>query len=90
MDDFIIIEKLINLNDDEIKSLYNSWDNGDCSLVGLVEIYLYQCIKIHKEEHGDFYDTDYDNIKLRCNRIRIVPTVPPEDRTRLNDGITKN
>lgn len=40
-------------------------DKCDCSLVGLVEIFLYQCIKKHKEIHGDYYDTDYDNLHLR-------------------------
>ena len=59
------IESLLDLNDDEIKQLYNGWDKGDCSLVGLTEIYLYQCIKKHKQENGDYYDTDYDNIHLR-------------------------
>ena len=42
-----IIEDLLDLNDQEIKQFYNSWDKGDCSLIGLVEIYLYQCIKKH-------------------------------------------
>lgn len=65
MKDINIIEKLLDLNDIEIKTLYNSWDKGDCSLVGLVEIYLYQCIKKHKQENGVNYDTDYDIIKLR-------------------------
>ena len=59
------IESLLDLNDDEIKQLYNVWDKGDCSLVGLTEIYLYQCIKKHKQENGVWYDTDYDNIHLR-------------------------
>jgi hypothetical protein len=59
------IESLLDLNDDEIKQLYNVWDKCDCSLVGLTEIYLYQCIKKHKQENGVWYDTDYDNIHLR-------------------------
>jgi hypothetical protein len=57
------------LNDDEIKQLYNVWDKGDCSLVGLTEIYLYQCIKKHKQENGAWYDTDYDNIHLRYGQL---------------------
>ena len=65
MDEKNTIESLLDLNDDEIKQLYNSWDKGDCSLVGLTEIYLYQCIKKHKKENGAYYDTDYDNIHLR-------------------------
>lgn len=59
------IEKKLNLDDPEIKMLHNTWDKGDCSLVGIVEIYLYQCIKNHKEENGSYYDKDYDKIVLR-------------------------
>jgi hypothetical protein len=62
------IDKLIDLEDDEIRSLYNSWDKGDCSLVGIVELYLFQCRKKHKEENGEYYDTDYDQIILRLDR----------------------
>lgn len=60
-----IIEKLLNLEDDEIKQLHYSWDMGDCSLVGITEIYLYQSIKKHKIENGIHYDTSIDEIKLR-------------------------
>jgi len=59
------IESELDFLDYEIHTLYRSWDKVDCSLVGLVEIYLYQCIKKHKVENGIYYDTDYDNIKLR-------------------------
>jgi hypothetical protein len=59
------IEKLLNLGDPEIKSLWMKWDKGDCSDVGLCEILLYQLIKEHKEENGNYYDTDYDQIILR-------------------------
>tara|TARA_B110000977_G_scaffold142169_1_gene180368 strand:- start:665 stop:874 length:210 start_codon:yes stop_codon:yes gene_type:complete len=59
------IESLLDFKDDEIKQLHWSWDKGDCSLVGLTEIYLYQCIKKHKKENGEYYDRDYDQIKLR-------------------------
>lgn len=62
------IERLLKF-DDEIKQLYNIWDKGDCSLVGLVEIYLYQCIKQHKKENGAYYDTDFDNIHLRYGQV---------------------
>ncbi|MDA3781477.1 MAG: hypothetical protein PF487_14815 [Bacteroidales bacterium] len=41
MNDRETIESLLDLNNSEIKELYNKWDKGDCSLVGLVEIYLY-------------------------------------------------
>ena len=59
------ITELLNFEDKEIKSLFNSWDKGDCSKIGLIEILLYQEIKKHKEKNGLYYDTDYDNIKLR-------------------------
>jgi hypothetical protein len=62
------IEELLNLEDPEIKSLYNSWDKGDCSDVGLCEILLYQLIKEHKESNGEFYDKDYDQIQLRYGK----------------------
>ena len=65
MSDENIIENLLDLSDDEIRQLHAKWDIGDCSLVGLVEIYLYQCIKKHKEKNGAYYDTDYDSIRLR-------------------------
>lgn len=64
------IENLLDLSDDEINGFYGSWDKGDCSLVGLVEIYLYQCIKKHKQENGCNYDTDYDEIYLRYGHKR--------------------
>ena len=60
-----IIEDLINLDDSEIKTIYRRWDKGDRSEVGLIEILLYQVIKEHKQENGEYYDTDYDQIKLR-------------------------
>jgi hypothetical protein len=64
------IERKLNQSDPEIKSLYNRWDKGDCSLVGIVEIYLYQCIKEHKEKNGSYYDTDYDEITLRYGQTK--------------------
>lgn len=45
-----VIDELIDQDDPEIKQMYFGWDKGDCSLVGLVELYLYQCIKKHKSE----------------------------------------
>lgn len=60
-----IIESLIDLSDVEIKSDYYSWDKGDCSEIGLCEILLKQLIKCHKVGNGNYYNTDYDNIKLR-------------------------
>ena len=61
------IEKLLDLDNSEIKTLYNSWDKGDCSIIGLIEILLFQEIKKHKEHNGAYYDSDYDNIKLRIS-----------------------
>jgi len=65
MNEIDSITDMLNLEDEEIKSMYYRWDKGDCSLVGIVEIYLYQCIKEHKKENGEYYDKDYDLIKLR-------------------------
>ena len=55
VDENLTIKRLLDFNDEEIAELYNIWDKGDCSLVGLTEIYLYQCIKKHKQENGDYY-----------------------------------
>jgi hypothetical protein len=62
------IENLLDLNDENIKREYRSWDKGDCSLVGLIEILLYQEIQKHKKENGLYCDTDYDLIKLRYGK----------------------
>jgi len=59
------LEPLLNMYDPEIKQLWVRWDKGDCSPIGLCEILLYQLIKEHKEDNGIYYDTDYDEIKLR-------------------------
>ena len=59
------IEKLLNLKDDKIRSLYNSWDKGDCGKIGIIEILMYQEIMEHKRENGPYYDIDYDKIILR-------------------------
>lgn len=68
-----IIEKLLDFHDNEIKELYSEWDGCDCSLVGLVEIYLYQCIKQHKQDNGEHYDQDYDVIALRYGKSQGTP-----------------
>jgi len=62
------LESLLNFKDPEILELFWSWDKGDCSEVGLCEILLYQLIKEHKEKNGAYYDTDYDQIKLRYGK----------------------
>lgn len=65
IDEIVAIEDLLDLDDAKIKGLYDSWDKGDCSLVGIIEIYLCQTIMRHKLENGEYYDTDFDKIRLR-------------------------
>lgn len=59
------LESLLNMEDSITKQNYTSWDKGDCSEIGLCEILLSQLIREHKQENGVYYDTQYDNIKLR-------------------------
>lgn len=59
------IESMLDMDDPITKRNYMSWDKGDCSEVGLCEILLSQLIRQHKKENGDYYDRDYDQIKLR-------------------------
>jgi hypothetical protein len=59
------IENLLDLENEKIKRLYMSWDKGDCSVIGLIEILLLQEIENHKKENGSYYNTDYDQIILR-------------------------
>jgi len=61
----LVVESLLDLSNAEIKQLYNSWDKGDCSLIGLIEILLYQELQEHKRINKEYYNTDYDEIKLR-------------------------
>lgn len=56
------VEKLLDMNDLEIKLKYTYWDKGDCSEVGIVKILLFQTIKKHIEENGEYYDRKYDNL----------------------------
>lgn len=60
-----IIESLLNMDDPITKQEWMRWDKGDYSEVGLCEILLAQIIREHKQENGVWYDTDYDQIKLR-------------------------
>jgi len=69
---------LINLEDPDIKQLYNAWDKGDCSEVGLCEILLAQIISEHRVKNGSHSDSDYDEIKLRYNiplKIKYVDEI---------------
>lgn len=59
------IESLLNMDDPITKQNWMSWDKKDCSEVGLCEILLSQLIREHKQENGEWYNTDYDEIKLR-------------------------
>ena len=59
------IESLLNMEDPVTKLHYMSWDKGDCSEVGLCEILLSQFIREHKQENGEWYNRDFDQIKLR-------------------------
>jgi hypothetical protein len=59
------IESLLNMEDPITKQNWMGWDKGDCSEVGLCEILLAQLIREHKQENGEWYNTDYDKIKLR-------------------------
>ena len=59
------IESLLNMDDPITKRSYMRWDKGDCSEIGLCEILLSQLIREHKQTNGEWYDRDYDQIKLR-------------------------
>ena len=59
------IEELLDMDDTITKRKFSIWNKGDCSEVGLCEILLDQLIRKHKEENGEWYDRDYDEIKLR-------------------------
>jgi len=56
------VEDLIDLDDPEMDALFHRWDSSDCSTVGICEILLEQVIKLHKEEQGEHYDRDVDDI----------------------------
>lgn len=59
------IESLLDMEDPITKRNYMSWDKGDCSEVGLCEVLLSQLIRKHKQENGEWYNRDFDAIKLR-------------------------
>jgi len=61
------IEELLDLNDFEIRALYDNWDRRDGGKVGLIEILLFQEIEKHKREYGIHYDRNIDDIKLRMH-----------------------
>jgi hypothetical protein len=56
------IENLLDLENPEIKTLYNSWDKGDCSMVGLIRILMIQEIHNHIRVNDIYYDGMYDEM----------------------------
>ena len=56
------VENLLNLENTEIQGLYQSWDKGDCSIIGLARIFLIQEIKKEIKIRGQHYDGQYDEI----------------------------
>ena len=61
------IEELLDMKDSQTVRDYAAWDKGECSEVGLCEILLAQLLRKHKTENGEYYNRDYDTIKLRYN-----------------------
>lgn len=56
------IESLLDMNDPLIVTYYKSWDLGDCSLIGLIKLLLFQEIKNEIKSRGQFYDGEFSNI----------------------------
>jgi len=54
------VEELLDMNNENIKSLYMSWDKGDCSTIGLIRILLIQEIEKEIKNRGVYYDGQYD------------------------------
>lgn len=61
------IESLLDLNNNKIRQLYNSWDKGDCSKIGLTKILLYQNILEYIDNNGVYYDGEYDDLLEKLN-----------------------
>lgn len=59
------IEHMINLDNDHIRSLYDTWYKKDCGTVGLLKILLKQQIMF--EETDIHYNGDHDDIKNFLN-----------------------
>lgn len=55
------IERLIDLKNEEIRAMYDSWDKGDCSTIGLLKILMAQ--HIIYEEKDQYYDNEHDDLK---------------------------
>ena len=56
------IEELLELDNSYIKNLYNSWDKGDCSTIGLARMLLIQEILKEIELRNIHYDGQYDDL----------------------------
>lgn len=56
------IEVLLDLTDEDVNRMYRLWDIGDCSKVGLGKVLLFQLIKQEKEEFGDYYNREIDQL----------------------------
>lgn len=76
---------LLNLEDDETKRKYLSWDKGDCSPVGLCRILLEQLITEDKKSKGI---TNADILNGICSDVNLSiqarekgnPEIPVRDR----------
>lgn len=56
------LEENLYLMDNEIWNLYNSWDKGDCSNIGMFKIFFIQMIKSEIETRGQYYQGDFDEL----------------------------
>jgi hypothetical protein len=56
------IEKLLDLNEEKIRTLYMGWDKGDCSLIGLIRILLIQEIRKEIKSRKGYYDGQYEDL----------------------------
>lgn len=57
------VEKLLDMENQNTRSLWMGWDKGDCSKVGMVRILMLQAIEEEIAERGMFYDGCYDAIR---------------------------
>jgi len=62
------LDKFIDINSDKIRSLYGTWDKGDCSIIGLLRILMIQEIEKEINDRGQYYDGQYDEILLSLHK----------------------
>jgi len=60
--------ELLDLTDQDIAQKYRGWDKGDCSDSGLVQILLYQTIKQHRKENGEYRNREDDDLFEMLNK----------------------